>query len=65
MACAMEKRENIKAVEDALTQVLQRQIIIRCKVDIARRDEIPAGVDENGMVAAAVRDLGGEVVDIQ
>jgi DNA polymerase-3 subunit gamma/tau len=61
----MEKRENIKAVEDALTQVLQRQIIIRCKVDIARRDEIPAGVDENGMVAAAVRDLGGEVVDIQ
>jgi DNA polymerase-3 subunit gamma/tau len=61
----MEKKGNIKAVEQVLSQIFQKEIFVRCKVDITRRDEIPVGVDEDGMVAAAVRDLGGEVVDIQ
>jgi len=61
----MEKRENLDAVEFVLAKVFQRQIGVKCQVDTARRDSIPAGVDDDGMVAAALRDLGGEIVDIQ
>lgn len=61
----MEKPENLEPVIRALGQMLQREIQVRCKVDASRRESIPAGVDSNGMVAAAVRDLGGEIVDMQ
>ena len=61
----MEKRENLDAVEFVLAKVFQRQIGVKCQVDTAQRDSIPAGVDDDGMVAAALRDLGGEIVDIQ
>lgn len=61
----MEKQENLDAVEFVLAKVFQRQIGVKCQVDTAQRDSIPAGVDDDGMVAAALRDLGGEIVDIQ
>jgi hypothetical protein len=61
----MEKPENIEIAQKALTQVFQRPISVVCKVDTAQRDAIPPGVDDDGMVAAALRDLGGELVDIQ
>ena len=61
----MEKPENIAIAQKALSQVFQRPITIFCKVDTAQRDAIPPGVDDDGMVAAALRDLGGELVDIQ
>ena len=61
----MEKPENIEVTRKALQHVFQREIDVECRVDTARRDNVPSGVDEDGMVAAALRDLGGEIVDIQ
>ena len=60
----MEKPENLEAAKRALKQVFQREFAVQCVFDTARRDSIPAGVDNDGMVAAALRDLGGELVDI-
>jgi DNA polymerase-3 subunit gamma/tau len=66
----MEKPDNLDIACQALRQVLQREITIQCNVDTTRRgvggskNVIPSGVEENGMVAAALRDLGGEIVDI-
>jgi len=59
----MERPENLEVACQALYQIFQRDIRIQCKVDITKRDKIPPGVDENGMIAAALRDLGGEIVD--
>jgi DNA polymerase III gamma/tau subunit len=61
----MEKPENLEVTRQALSQVLQRPVAIRCRVDTAQRDAVPPGVDNDGMVAAALRDLGGELVDFQ
>ncbi len=60
----MERPENLNLLQSALKQFFEREFIIRCVVDTTRRDSIPQGVDEDGMVAAALRDLGGELVDI-
>ncbi len=60
----MERPENLSLLQNALKQVLGRELMIRCVVDTTRRDSVPQGVDEDGMVAAALRDLGGELVDI-
>jgi len=66
----MEKPDNLEVACQALRQILQRDITIQCNVDATRRgvggsqNSVPSGVDENGMVAAALRDLGGEIVDI-
>lgn len=61
----MEKVENLEAVRSALNQLLHREVAVRAFVDAAKRDAIPPGVDNDGMVASALRDLGGEIVDIQ
>lgn len=60
----MEKPENIELAQNILSEVFQRQITIRCYVDTHKRGAIPDGVDNDGMVAAALRELGGELVDI-
>lgn len=60
----MERPENLSLLQEALKQVFEREFLIRCVVDTTRRDSVPQGVDEDGMVAAALRDLGGELVDI-
>jgi DNA polymerase-3 subunit gamma/tau len=59
----MERPENLAPVQNALQQVFGREIVVQCLIDTARRDAVPPGVDEDGMVAAALRDLGGELVD--
>ncbi len=61
----MEKDENIEIVQDVLTQVLGEQITIRCQTRTSMRSELPPNVDNDGMVATALNDLGGEIVDIQ
>ncbi len=61
----MNKRENLEIVERVFTQVLGRDISVRCVISTAKRTSIPPDVDSDGMVAAALRDLGGEIVDIQ
>lgn len=60
----MEKPENLELLSGALLQLFGREIFIQCVVDTARRDTVPPGVDDDGIVAAALRDLGGELVDI-
>jgi hypothetical protein len=61
----MSKQENLTLVQGAVSQALGKQIAIRCVINTVRRNVIPADVDDNGMVAAALRDLGGEIVDVQ
>jgi DNA polymerase-3 subunit gamma/tau len=61
----MEKPENAEIAGKALGQIFGYEVLIECKVDTARRDAVPPGVDNDGMVAAALRDLGGELVDTQ
>jgi len=48
-----------------MEQVLGAPITVRCVINTAKRTAIPTEVDDDGMVAAALRDLGGEIVDIQ
>jgi hypothetical protein len=61
----MAKQENLEIAQQALAQVMGKDIIIRCIINTAKRSAIPAEVDHDGMVASALRDLGGEIVDIQ
>jgi hypothetical protein len=34
-------------------------------ITTAKNNDIPTEVDDDGMVASALRDMGGEIVDIQ
>ena len=61
----MDKKENIEIVRQVVAQLLAREIGIRCIISTARGNAIPSEVDSDGMVAAALRDLGGEIVDVQ
>jgi DNA polymerase III gamma/tau subunit len=61
----MAKKENVILVQQALEQVLGAPVTVRCVINTAKRTTIPTEVDDDGMVAAALRDLGGEIVDIQ
>ena len=61
----MEKEDNIESFQVVLQQLLQREVTIRCEVDTTQLNTIPPDVDQDGIVAAALRDLGGEIVDVQ
>jgi DNA polymerase-3 subunit gamma/tau len=60
----MEKEENISLAKRILSQVFQREITVRCYADVQQRGTIPPELDDDGMVASAMRDLGGELVDM-
>jgi DNA polymerase-3 subunit gamma/tau len=61
----METGENIELIEQVFRQVFGRDVPLRCTVDKNKTGRIPPDVDSDGMVAAALRDLGGEIVDVQ
>lgn len=61
----MNKRENLEVVQQVISQILQKEISVRCVITTAKNTDIPSEVDENGMVASALRDMGGEIVDVQ
>ena len=61
----MEKQENLQAAQAVLKEVFNEDILIRCVVLTGKQTTPPPGVDSDGMVASALRDLGGEIVDIQ
>ena len=46
-----------------MQKVTGESMPVRCVVSGGK--SIPASVDHDGMVATALRDLGGEIVDIQ
>jgi DNA polymerase-3 subunit gamma/tau len=60
----LEKPEHIQLAEQALVEVLGVQLPLRCVVASGKRGA-PPDVDSDGIVATALRDLGGEVVDVQ
>jgi hypothetical protein len=61
----IEREENAKLVEEALQKVFQAELRLRCVISTGRAGSMPADVDSEGMVAAALRDLGGEIVDLR
>jgi DNA polymerase-3 subunit gamma/tau len=61
----MNKRENLEIVQQVVSQVLEKEIAVRCVITSAKNTDIPSEVDDDGMVASALRDMGGEIVDIQ
>jgi DNA polymerase-3 subunit gamma/tau len=59
----MEQDENLEILKQAMEQVMGESMPVRCVLSAGK--SIPADVDNDGMVATALRDLGGEIVDIQ
>jgi DNA polymerase-3 subunit gamma/tau len=61
----MERSDNVEIVRRVLEQIIGQEIMIRCQTTTSKQSAPPPEVDNDGMVAAALRDLGGEIVDIQ
>jgi DNA polymerase-3 subunit gamma/tau len=61
----MEKHEGLPVAQEVLKNIFKEEIAIRCIVLTGKQTTPPPGVDNEGMVASALRDLGGEIVDIQ
>ncbi len=60
----MERPEAQALVNRVITKVLQCPVEIRCLLRGIQADELPQGVEQDGVVAEALR-LGGEIVDVQ
>lgn len=60
----MEKSSNLEIVSGVLREVFSQEILIHCITLSGQRTTPPPGVDSDGMVASALRDLGGEIVDV-
>lgn len=61
----MEQGEHLEITRRVFQKLLGQDIPLRCIVASGRKGTLPPDVDSDGMVAAAMRDLGGEIVDIQ
>ncbi len=61
----MEKIENLELVGRALKQVFDLDVPVHCIVSAGKAGTLPPDIDSEGMVATALRDLGGEIVDMQ
>jgi DNA polymerase-3 subunit gamma/tau len=61
----MDKPENLALVQQALEKITEKELRFACVISSGSSGSLPPDVDTEGMVAAALRDLGGEIVDIQ
>jgi hypothetical protein len=61
----MAKRENTEIVARVVSTIVGTPIDVRSTITTAKNNDIPTEVDDDGMVASALRDMGGEIVDIQ
>jgi DNA polymerase-3 subunit gamma/tau len=59
----MESGENIQILRQVIETVLEQEMSVLCVV--AEGGQLPPDIDQEGMVATALRDLGGNIVDIQ
>ncbi len=59
----MESGENVALFQQAMEQVVGQAMPVLCIV--AQGGELPPDIDQDGMVATALRDLGGKIVDVQ
>ncbi len=60
----LETPATTQLVQGVLKEVFGREIQLRAATVTGKRATPPPGVDSDGMVASALRDLGGEIVDI-
>ena len=61
----IERPANLEGIREVVSQALGMDIVVRVKVAGGKRTAPPDEVDSDGMVATALRDLGGEIVDIK
>jgi len=61
----VERPANLELAQNVFSQAMGMPIQIRCRVITGKQSAPPPDVDSDGMVAAALRDLGGEIVDMQ
>ena len=61
----LEDPTNLDLLQRVLRQVMGKEIYVQVVLTSATKSTPPAEVDNDGMVASALRDLGGEIVDIQ
>jgi len=66
----MEMGHNLALVRQALQETLGAPLRVKCVLkktwgESAGQDEAPPPMEENGMVATALRDLGAQVVDVK
>jgi hypothetical protein len=61
----MEKEEHIQVCQRTIEQVIGIMLPIQCVSSGAEQGGLPTNVDPDGLVAAAVRDLGGKYVSDQ
>jgi DNA polymerase III subunit gamma/tau len=56
---------NLELIRSVLKQVMDMEIDVQAVLVSGKKRTPPLDVDSDGMVASALRDLGGEIVDIQ
>jgi DNA polymerase-3 subunit gamma/tau len=61
----VERPANLELAQSVVAQVMGMPVQVRCRVITGKQSAPPPEVDSDGMVAAALRDLGGEIVDMQ
>lgn len=61
----METGDNLELTRRAISQVIGMDLPVRCYVATGGSGSLPPEVESDGMVAAAVRDLGGKILDVQ
>ncbi len=61
----LEDPANIELLQKVLKQVMGKEIYVQVVLTSGTKNRPPDEVDSDGMVASALRDLGGEIVDIQ
>jgi hypothetical protein len=61
----LEDPANLELLQKVLTQVMGKEIYVQVVLTSGSKNKPPDEVDNDGMVASALRDLGGEIVDIQ
>jgi DNA polymerase-3 subunit gamma/tau len=61
----LEDPTNLELLQKVLRQVMGKEIYVQVVLTTGTKSRPPDEVDSDGMVASALRDLGGEIVDIQ
>ena len=61
----LEKPDSLELLRNVLKQVMDMEIDVQAELVSGKKSTPPADVDSDGLVASALRDLGGEIVDIQ
>jgi DNA polymerase-3 subunit gamma/tau len=61
----LENAASLELIKNVLKQVMDMEIVVQAELVSGKKSTPPADVDSDGMVASALRDLGGEIVDIQ